>query len=51
MGDNVLTRLGLSQIDDMKKHLERKVTVGKSKPKLREVDPTVSPAAWLILRW
>ncbi|KAJ2925630.1 hypothetical protein H1R20_g11464, partial [Candolleomyces eurysporus] len=41
----------LPSIEDMKKHLERKVTVGKSKPKLREIDPSVSPAAWLILRW
>jgi ubiquitin-conjugating enzyme E2 Q len=35
----------------MKKHLERKVKAGKSKPKLKELDPTVLPAAWSILRW
>ena len=47
----VLTSIALFQIEDMKKHLDRKVTIGKSKPKLREIDPSVSPAAWLILRW
>ncbi|KAH9475092.1 Ubiquitin-conjugating enzyme E2Q-like protein 1 [Psilocybe cubensis] len=41
----------LPSIDDMKKHLERKVKAGKSKPKLREIDPNVIPAAWSILRW
>lgn len=34
-----------------RKHLERKVKPGKSKPKLRELDPAVLPAAWQILRW
>jgi hypothetical protein len=35
----------------MKKHLERKVKAGKSKPRLKDVDPDVLPAAWSILRW
>jgi ubiquitin-conjugating enzyme E2 Q len=47
----LLTSIALFQIEEMKKHLERKVSVGKSKPKLREIDPSISPAAWLILRW
>ncbi|PPQ71310.1 hypothetical protein CVT24_012036 [Panaeolus cyanescens] len=41
----------LPSVEDMKKHLERKVKAGKSKPKLKDVDPNVSPAAWSILRW
>ncbi|KAF9047184.1 hypothetical protein BDZ89DRAFT_1089351 [Hymenopellis radicata] len=41
----------LPSVEDMKKHLERKVKPGKSKPKLKEVDPAVPPAAWQILRW
>ncbi|KAK0467149.1 uncharacterized protein EV420DRAFT_1507476 [Desarmillaria tabescens] len=41
----------LPTVEEMKKHLERKVKPGKSKPKLRELDPTVLPAAWQILRW
>jgi hypothetical protein len=39
------------QIDDMKRHLERKVQAGKSKPKLKDIDPTILPAAWSVLRW
>lgn len=35
----------------MKKHLERKVKPGKAKPKLKDLDPDVLPAAWSILRW
>jgi ubiquitin-conjugating enzyme E2 Q len=35
----------------MKKHLEKKVKAGISKPKLKDVDPSVLPAAWSILRW
>ncbi|EAU83704.2 hypothetical protein CC1G_05608 [Coprinopsis cinerea okayama7 len=41
----------LPSIDEMKKHLTRKVNIGKSKPKLYDIDPEVLPAAWLILRW
>ncbi|CAA7264437.1 unnamed protein product [Cyclocybe aegerita] len=41
----------LPSIDDMKKHLERKVKAGKSKPKLRDIDVNILPAAWSILRW
>lgn len=35
----------------MKKHLERKVKAGKSKPKLKDIDADILPAAWSILRW
>ncbi|KAF8151436.1 hypothetical protein B0H34DRAFT_727589 [Crassisporium funariophilum] len=41
----------LPSIADMKKHLGRKVKIGKSKPKLKDVNPDVLPAAWSILRW
>ncbi|KAG6813798.1 hypothetical protein H0H92_007210 [Tricholoma furcatifolium] len=41
----------LPAVDDMKKHLERKVKAGKAKPRLKDLDPTVLPAAWSILRW
>ncbi|KIY71906.1 hypothetical protein CYLTODRAFT_389638 [Cylindrobasidium torrendii FP15055 ss-10] len=41
----------LPAVDDMRKHLERKVKPGKSKPKLTEVDPATLPAAWSTLRW
>ncbi|GLB36141.1 putative ubiquitin-conjugating enzyme family protein [Lyophyllum shimeji] len=41
----------LPAVDDMKKHLERKVKAGKAKPKLKDTDPTILPAAWSILRW
>ncbi|KAG6857552.1 hypothetical protein H0H87_000151 [Tephrocybe sp. NHM501043] len=41
----------LPAIDDMKKHLERKVKAGKAKPRLKDLEPTVLPAAWSILRW
>jgi len=40
-----------SQIMVMKKHLEQKVKVGKRKPKLKDIDPEILPAAWSILRW
>ena len=40
-----------SQIMVMKKHLEQKVKAGKRKPKLKDIDPQVLPAAWSILRW
>ncbi|KAK7457902.1 hypothetical protein VKT23_010249 [Stygiomarasmius scandens] len=41
----------LPAIEEIKKHLERKVKPGKSKPKLKEMDPNILPAAWLVLRW
>ncbi|KAF8968508.1 hypothetical protein BDZ97DRAFT_1798782 [Flammula alnicola] len=41
----------LPSVEDMKKHLERKVKAGKSKPKLKDIDPNILPAAWSILRW
>jgi ubiquitin-conjugating enzyme E2 Q len=43
--------LTLFQIETMKRHLERKVGFGKRKPVLRECEPSVSAAAWLVLRW
>ncbi|KAJ3509436.1 hypothetical protein NLJ89_g5227 [Agrocybe chaxingu] len=50
---NVIAKLinMLPSIDDMKKHLERKVKAGKSKPKLKDIDSNILPAAWSILRW
>ncbi|KAJ7213658.1 hypothetical protein B0H12DRAFT_1061615 [Mycena haematopus] len=42
----------LPPIDDMKRHLERKVKPGKSKPRLKEMENgSILPAAWSILRW
>ncbi|KAF7297153.1 UBIQUITIN-CONJUGAT-2 domain-containing protein [Mycena indigotica] len=42
----------LPSIDDMKRHLERKVKPGKSKPRLQEMENgSVLPASWAILRW
>ncbi|KAF5347523.1 hypothetical protein D9758_014527 [Tetrapyrgos nigripes] len=41
----------LPSIDDMKKHLDRKVRSGKSKPTLKEMNVQILPAAWLVLRW
>ncbi|KAG6842220.1 hypothetical protein C0991_000190 [Blastosporella zonata] len=41
----------LPAIEDMKRHLERKVKAGKAKPRLKDLDTTVLPAAWSILRW
>ncbi|KIK41799.1 hypothetical protein CY34DRAFT_24232 [Suillus luteus UH-Slu-Lm8-n1] len=41
----------LPPIEDMKKHLEKKVMTGTNKPKLRDMDPSILPAAWSILRW
>jgi ubiquitin-conjugating enzyme E2 Q len=41
----------LPSVSDMKKHLERKVKPGKSKPKLKDMDAKILPAAWSIVRW
>ncbi|KAG2071233.1 hypothetical protein BDR04DRAFT_1075782 [Suillus decipiens] len=41
----------LPPIQDMKKHLEKKVASGTNKPKLKDMDPSILPAAWSILRW
>ncbi|KAJ6506730.1 hypothetical protein C8R45DRAFT_1090408 [Mycena sanguinolenta] len=42
----------LPPIDEMKRHLQRKVKPGKSKPRLKEMENgTIVPAAWSILRW
>jgi ubiquitin-conjugating enzyme E2 Q len=39
------------QIKDMKKHLEKRVSAGTNRPKLKDFDPDILPAAWSILRW
>ncbi|KAF8190600.1 hypothetical protein K438DRAFT_1831354 [Mycena galopus ATCC 62051] len=42
----------LPPIDEMKRHLERKVKPGKSKPRLKEMENgAILPAAWSVLRW
>jgi ubiquitin-conjugating enzyme E2 Q len=41
----------VQQVEDMKRHLERKVKAGKARPMLKDLDPTVLPAAWALLRW
>ncbi|KAJ6451098.1 hypothetical protein C8R47DRAFT_1221896 [Mycena vitilis] len=42
----------LPSIDDMKRHLDREVKPGKSKPRLKEMENgTILPAAWSALRW
>lgn len=41
----------LPSVDDMKQHLEKKVKVGKAKPKLKDIDPSILPAAWSVVRW
>ena len=41
----------LPSVEEMKKHLSRRVKAGKVKPKLKDVKPEVTSAAWLILRW
>lgn len=41
----------LPPVEEMKKHLSRRVAAGKSKPTLRDIDPTVPAAAWSVLRW
>ncbi|CAK5263224.1 unnamed protein product [Mycena citricolor] len=42
----------LPSIEDMNRHLLRKVKPGKSKPRLKDMlDGQVLPAAWSILRW
>ncbi|TFK19866.1 hypothetical protein FA15DRAFT_626277 [Coprinopsis marcescibilis] len=41
----------LPSIEEMKKHLMRKLRAGKGKPKLEECATGVPPAAWLVLRW
>ncbi|KAJ7120629.1 hypothetical protein C8R43DRAFT_1151577 [Mycena crocata] len=42
----------LPSIDDMKRHLERKVKPGKQKPRLKDMEQgKVLPAAWFVLRW
>lgn len=35
----------------MRKHLARKVRADQAKPRLKDMDPAVLPAAWSILRW
>ncbi|KZT30052.1 hypothetical protein NEOLEDRAFT_302770 [Neolentinus lepideus HHB14362 ss-1] len=41
----------LPSVSEMKQHLEKKVKAGKSKPKLKDIDTSVLPATWSILRW
>lgn len=44
-------REGGLQIMKMKKFLDKKVPEGKARPKLSDLDRTVPPVAWLIVRW
>ena len=39
----------LPPVPDMKKHLEKRKH-GRA-PRLQDIDPTVSPSAWSVLRW
>ncbi|KAI8977714.1 hypothetical protein BD414DRAFT_516981 [Trametes punicea] len=41
----------LPPILELKRHLERPRTPGRAKPRLRDIDPTIPRAAWLVLRW
>ncbi|TFK51185.1 hypothetical protein OE88DRAFT_1658981 [Heliocybe sulcata] len=41
----------LPPIIEMKQYLEKKLKAGKSKPKLKDIDPSILPAAWSVLRW
>lgn len=42
----------LPSVDEMKRHLERKVKPGKSKPRLVDMEEgKILPAAWSVLRW
>ncbi|KAF7436633.1 hypothetical protein PC9H_003466 [Pleurotus ostreatus] len=41
----------LPPIEKMKKHLQQKPHPGSSKPKLKDLDPAILPAAWSVLRW
>ncbi|THH27905.1 hypothetical protein EUX98_g6282 [Antrodiella citrinella] len=41
----------LPSINDMKTHLEKKAKPGRPRPKLKDMDPKITPAAWLMLRW
>ncbi|KAJ7194306.1 hypothetical protein GGX14DRAFT_476496 [Mycena pura] len=42
----------LPSVDEMKRHLERKVKPGKLKPRLKQMDNGgILPAAWSVLRW
>ena len=39
------------QILEIKKYLEKKVTAGTNKPKVKDMDPNILSAAWSILHW
>ncbi|TDL29181.1 hypothetical protein BD410DRAFT_817396 [Rickenella mellea] len=41
----------LPSVASMKSYLEQKILPGQSKPLLIEMDRSVSPAAWSVLRW
>ena len=36
---------------DIKRYLEKKVKIGKPRPKLKDIDPSIPAGAWLVLRW
>ncbi|EPS95732.1 hypothetical protein FOMPIDRAFT_1032740 [Fomitopsis schrenkii] len=41
----------LPSITSMKRHLDKPIVAGRAKPKLRDLAPSVPPAAWKLLRW
>ncbi|KDQ20057.1 hypothetical protein BOTBODRAFT_152662 [Botryobasidium botryosum FD-172 SS1] len=41
----------LPSVNNMKRHLTTKTQLGKIKPALYDMDPTIPKAAWLLLRW
>ncbi|TCD64374.1 hypothetical protein EIP91_004205 [Steccherinum ochraceum] len=41
----------LPRIMDIKRYLEKKAKSGRMKRRLRDMDPKLLPAAWLMLRW
>ncbi|KAJ7825217.1 hypothetical protein B0H14DRAFT_3468711 [Mycena olivaceomarginata] len=46
------TRPGSFFVEDMKRHLERTVKLGKAKLRLKEMENgSIVPAAWTVLRW
>ncbi|KAJ3560459.1 hypothetical protein NP233_g10827 [Leucocoprinus birnbaumii] len=52
MRSAIVTMLdSLPTVIEMRQHLMKKVEDGKKKPKLQDINYTILPAAWLILRW
>ncbi|KAH9934607.1 hypothetical protein B0H21DRAFT_759509 [Amylocystis lapponica] len=41
----------LPSIKDMKRHLEEAPQAGRAKRRLKDIDPDIPDAAWLVLRW